>query len=158
MDTFLLFFWGREDKSSHSVLTLTIKAWSRSRWVQQIICSRSFGHRITQYSDMYQAGCAYAERAAEKLQAGRKRCCVISVFIRASPHDENKTFYNPQASGRLTIPKRHRLVCRSGHSKKLGHKARDAIAGLYNTLRWFTDRQIKTLSIYLYRRSFNLFI
>jgi DNA polymerase V len=71
---------------------------------QQIICSRSFGHRITQYSDMYQAICAYAERAAEKLRAERQHCCVISVFIRTSPHDENKTFYNPQASGRLTIP------------------------------------------------------
>lgn len=36
---------------------------------QQIICSRSFGHRITQYADMHQAVCAYAERAAEKLRA-----------------------------------------------------------------------------------------
>lgn len=71
---------------------------------QQIICSRSFGHRITQYNDMHQAVCAYAERAAEKLRAERQHCCVISVFLRTSPHDENKTFYNPQASGRLAIP------------------------------------------------------
>lgn len=71
---------------------------------QQIICSRSFGHRITQYNDMYQAVCAYAERAAEKLRAERQHCCVISVFIRTSPHEENKIFYNPQASGRLAIP------------------------------------------------------
>lgn len=71
---------------------------------QQIICSRSFGHRITQYHDMHQAICAYAERAAEKLRVEKQHCCVISVFMRTSPHDENATLYSPQASGRLAIP------------------------------------------------------
>jgi DNA polymerase V len=71
---------------------------------QQIICSRSFGQRITQYNDMHQAICAYAERAAEKLRAERQHCCVISVFMRTSPHAENETFYSPQASGRLITP------------------------------------------------------
>ncbi|MFE8116602.1 translesion error-prone DNA polymerase V subunit UmuC [Brenneria goodwinii] len=71
---------------------------------QQIICSRSFGQRITQYSDMHQAVCAYAERAAEKLRAERQYCCVISVFMRTSPHAANEAFYGPQASGRLTTP------------------------------------------------------
>ncbi|MBL5882257.1 translesion error-prone DNA polymerase V subunit UmuC [Lelliottia aquatilis] len=71
---------------------------------QQIICSRSFGHRITEYRDMHQAVCAYAERAAEKLRAERQFCCVISVFMRTSPHAENEVFYGPQASGRLAVP------------------------------------------------------
>ncbi|HFZ8995956.1 TPA: translesion error-prone DNA polymerase V subunit UmuC [Citrobacter freundii] len=71
---------------------------------QQIICSRSFGRRITQYSDMHQAVCAYAERAAEKLRAEKQYCCVISVFIRTSPHAADGVFYNPQASGRLSVP------------------------------------------------------
>lgn len=71
---------------------------------QQIICSRSFGHRITEYQEMQQAICAYAERAAEKLRAERQYCCVISVFMRTSPHAENDVFYGPQASGRLAIP------------------------------------------------------
>lgn len=71
---------------------------------QQIICSRSFGHRITAYQDMRQAICTYAERAAEKLRAEKQFCCVISVFMRTSPHAENETFYGPQASGRLAIP------------------------------------------------------
>ncbi|MGO4742331.1 translesion error-prone DNA polymerase V subunit UmuC [Serratia quinivorans] len=71
---------------------------------QQIICSRSFGHRITAYQDMRQAICTYAERAAEKLRAEKQFCCVISVFMRTSPHAENEIFYGPQASGRLAIP------------------------------------------------------
>lgn len=71
---------------------------------QQIICSRSFGRRIAAYDEMHQAICAYAERAAEKLRAEKQCCCVISVFIRTSPHAENEVFYGPQASGRLAIP------------------------------------------------------
>jgi len=71
---------------------------------QQIICSRSFGHRITQYADMHQAVCAYAERAAEKLRAEHQYCCAISVFLRTSPHAVNDIFYGPQASGRLAVP------------------------------------------------------
>ena len=53
---------------------------------------------------MQQAVCAYAERAAEKLRAEKQFCCVISVFMRTSPHAENEVFYGPQASGRLAIP------------------------------------------------------
>ncbi|WP_039058303.1 translesion error-prone DNA polymerase V subunit UmuC [Enterobacter sp. Bisph1] len=71
---------------------------------QQIICSRSFGHRVTHYEDMHQAICSWAERAAEKLRAEKQYCRVITVFIRTSPHAENEPFYSPQASGRLSIP------------------------------------------------------
>ncbi len=71
---------------------------------QNILCSRSFGHRITAYEDMHEAVCTYAERAAEKLRAEKQFCCVISVYIRTSPHAENEAFYGPQASGRLAIP------------------------------------------------------
>lgn len=71
---------------------------------QQVICSRSFGHRITAYEEMHQAICTYAERAAEKLRAEKQFCCVISVFMRTSPHAEDEIFYGPQASGRLAIP------------------------------------------------------
>nr|QTX14396.1 Error-prone, lesion bypass DNA polymerase V (UmuC) [Klebsiella pneumoniae] len=34
---------------------------------QQIVCSRSFGQRITTYEEMRRAVCQYAERAAEKV-------------------------------------------------------------------------------------------
>lgn len=33
---------------------------------QEIVCSRSFGGRITEYHEMRQAICSYASRAAEK--------------------------------------------------------------------------------------------
>lgn len=71
---------------------------------QQIVCSRSFGHRVTDYQDMHQAICAWAERAAEKLRGEKQYCRFISVFIRTSPHDDNGTGYNNQASGRLLLP------------------------------------------------------
>lgn len=71
---------------------------------QQIIYSRSFSHRITDYDEMHQVVCAYAERAAEKLRAERQYCCVISLFMRTSPHAVNEVFYAPQSSGRLAVP------------------------------------------------------
>lgn len=71
---------------------------------QQIICSRSFGKRITQYADMHQAICAYAERAAEKLRAEHQFCRFISVFIRTSPHADNHIYYGNQASVTLMTP------------------------------------------------------
>ncbi|MBE4893106.1 translesion error-prone DNA polymerase V subunit UmuC [Enterobacter asburiae] len=71
---------------------------------QQIICSRSFGHRITQYEEMHQAICAYAERAAEKLRGERQYCRFISVFVRTSPHADNEIYYGNQASVTLMTP------------------------------------------------------
>lgn len=71
---------------------------------QQIVCSRSFGYRITDYNDMHEAICAYAERAAEKLRQERQYCCQISVFLRTSPHADGEVFYSNQASGRVSIP------------------------------------------------------
>ncbi|HGH5412745.1 TPA: translesion error-prone DNA polymerase V subunit UmuC [Citrobacter freundii] len=87
---------------------------------QQIICSRSFGHRITQYSDMHQAICAYAERASEKLRSERQFCRFVSVFLRTSPHADNEIYYGNQASVKLLIP---------------SNDTRDIINAATNTLR-----------------------
>ncbi len=51
---------------------------------QQIVCSRSFGQRITTYEEMRQAVCQYAERASEKLRGERQYCRHISTFIKTS--------------------------------------------------------------------------
>ncbi|CCJ72476.1 Error-prone, lesion bypass DNA polymerase V (UmuC) [Cronobacter condimenti 1330] len=51
---------------------------------QQIVCSRSFGYRVTDYQDMRQAVCAWAERAAEKLRHEHQFCRQVAVFIRTS--------------------------------------------------------------------------
>lgn len=71
---------------------------------QQIVCSRSFGSRITEYMDMRQAVCAFAERAAEKLRKERQYCKQIAVFVRTSPHAEGEVFYGNQDNGKLLTP------------------------------------------------------
>ena len=68
---------------------------------QQIVCSRSFGSRITENMYMRQAVCAFAERAAEKLRKERQSCKQIAVFVRTSPHAEGEVFYGNQANGKL---------------------------------------------------------
>lgn len=60
---------------------------------QQIVCSRSFGQRITTYEEMRQAVCQYAERAAEKLRGERQYCRHISTFIKTSPFAVNEPYY-----------------------------------------------------------------
>lgn len=71
---------------------------------QQIVCSRSFGTRVTDYMEMRQAVCAYAERAAEKLRQEKQYCRQIGVFVRTSPHAIGETFYGNQATGKLLTP------------------------------------------------------
>lgn len=71
---------------------------------QQIICSRSFSYRITDYEALHQAVCAYAERAAEKLREEKQYCRQISVFLRTSPHAAGEDLYANQATGRLLTP------------------------------------------------------
>lgn len=73
---------------------------------QQIICSRSFGERISTYESMRQAVCQYAERAAEKLRGERQYCCHISVFVKTSPFAINEPYYGNVASERLLTPTR----------------------------------------------------
>ncbi|MBJ7220919.1 MULTISPECIES: translesion error-prone DNA polymerase V subunit UmuC [unclassified Brenneria] len=71
---------------------------------QQILCSRSFSSRITDYAHMRQAVCRYAERAAEKLRHERQYCCQVSVFIRTSPHVGYEAYYGDQATRMTRVP------------------------------------------------------
>ena len=71
---------------------------------QQIVCSRSFAGRITEYADMREAVCNYAVRAAEKLRGERQYCRLIGVFIRTSPHAEGEMFYGNQAIIKVLTP------------------------------------------------------
>ncbi|WP_272880374.1 DUF4113 domain-containing protein [Aeromonas caviae] len=68
---------------------------------QQIICSRSFGERITTFGPMREALAGYMERAAEKLRAEGQRCRHITLFIRSSPFSERETYYSNQISAKL---------------------------------------------------------
>ncbi|MFC0225907.1 translesion error-prone DNA polymerase V subunit UmuC [Serratia aquatilis] len=71
---------------------------------QQIICSRSFGERITEYEQMHQAICMYATRAAEKLREERQYCRHVSAWIKTSPFSANEAYYGNSANILLSIP------------------------------------------------------
>ncbi|EAP3007774.1 Y-family DNA polymerase [Salmonella enterica] len=73
---------------------------------QQIICSRSFGERVTTYEALRQAICQHAERAVEKLRGERQFCRHIAVFVKTSPFAVNETYYGNVASEKLLLPTR----------------------------------------------------
>lgn len=61
---------------------------------QQIVCSRSFGQRITALEDMQHAVVTYATRAAEKLREQGSKCCHISVFIATGRYGNEPQYAN----------------------------------------------------------------
>lgn len=71
---------------------------------QEIVCSRSFGGRITEYLEMRQAICSYASRAAEKLRGEHQYCRFISAFVKTSPFALNEPYYGNSASVKLLTP------------------------------------------------------
>lgn len=71
---------------------------------QEIVCSRSFGERITNYDAMRQAICSYAFRAAEKLRGEHQFCRFISAFVKTSPFALNEPYYGNSASVKLLTP------------------------------------------------------
>lgn len=71
---------------------------------QQIVCSRSFGERVTTYEAMRQAVCQNAERAAEKLRGERHFCRHIAVFVKTSPFAVSEPYYGNVASKKLMTP------------------------------------------------------
>lgn len=71
---------------------------------QEIICSRSFSGRITEYEEMRQAICSYASRAAEKLRGEHQYCRFISAFVKTSPFALNEPYYGNNASVKLLTP------------------------------------------------------
>jgi DNA polymerase V len=52
---------------------------------QQIACTRSFGHPVTELTDLQQAVTEFACRAAEKLRKQKGHAAQVLVFIRTSP-------------------------------------------------------------------------
>ncbi|MEH1300939.1 Y-family DNA polymerase [Raoultella ornithinolytica] len=71
---------------------------------QEIVCSRSFGGRITEYYEMRQAICSYASRAAEKLRGEHQYCRFISAFVKTSPFALNEPYYGNSVSVKLLTP------------------------------------------------------
>ncbi|CAK9887200.1 MAG: Protein UmuC (plasmid) [Candidatus Erwinia impunctatus] len=70
---------------------------------QQIVCSRSFGERVTSLEGLHQAVCQHAARAAEKLRQEGQYCRHISAFIKTSPFSPGEPYYGNVAGERLTV-------------------------------------------------------
>ena len=71
---------------------------------KQIVCSRSFGVKVTHFEFLSEAVCEYATRATEKLRKEQQQAKVLTVFIRTSPFKDNEPQYSNSASGELLIP------------------------------------------------------
>ncbi|EPO3035396.1 translesion error-prone DNA polymerase V subunit UmuC [Vibrio cholerae] len=71
---------------------------------KQIVCSRSFGEKVTHFELLREAICEYATRATEKLRKEQQQAKVLTVFIRTSPFKGNEPQYSNSASGELLIP------------------------------------------------------
>ncbi|HFD2936416.1 TPA: translesion error-prone DNA polymerase V subunit UmuC [Klebsiella quasipneumoniae subsp. similipneumoniae] len=61
---------------------------------QQIVCSKSFGQRVTLLEDMQHAVATYATRAAEKLREQGSKCRHISVFIATGRYGDEPQYAN----------------------------------------------------------------
>lgn len=61
---------------------------------QQIVCSKSFGQRVTDLEDMQHAVVMYATRAAEKLREQGSKCCHISVFVATGRYGNEPQYAN----------------------------------------------------------------
>ncbi len=71
---------------------------------KQIVCSRSFGVKVTHFELLREAICEYATRATEKLRKEQQQAKVMTVFIRTSPFKDNEPQCSNSASGELLIP------------------------------------------------------
>jgi DNA polymerase V len=61
---------------------------------KEIICSRSFGQRITELYELEEAVSSYVTRAAEKLRAQQSIAAAVYVYIRTSPYGTKKQYVN----------------------------------------------------------------
>jgi len=61
---------------------------------KEIMCSRSFGQRITELYELEEAVSSYVTRAAEKLRAQQSIAAVVYVYIRTSPYGTKKQYVN----------------------------------------------------------------
>lgn len=64
---------------------------------QQIVCSRSFKQRLTEFSDLAEALAGFCCRAAEKLRQQQSLTGCVSVFIRTNPFNPEEPQYQQSA-------------------------------------------------------------
>lgn len=71
---------------------------------KQIVCSRSFGERITEFNAMREAISEYTARAAEKLRQEKRRAKVLTVFMRTNRFTPTEPQYTPSITTELNLP------------------------------------------------------
>lgn len=72
---------------------------------KQLLCSRSFAERITDYDSLRETVCEFAARAAERLRDGGQACGAVNVFIRTSMFNASEPCYTNTATGKLSSPR-----------------------------------------------------
>lgn len=71
---------------------------------KQIMTSRSFGTKLTEYDDLQAAITYFATRAGEKLRAQQLTTTALTVFIQTSPFDTSKPQYGNSATIQFDYP------------------------------------------------------
>jgi DNA polymerase V len=69
---------------------------------QQIVCSRSFSRRLTEYKELSEAMAEFCSRAAEKLRNQQSVTGHISVFLRTNPFNPDEPQY--QRAAAINLP------------------------------------------------------
>jgi DNA polymerase V len=83
---------------------------------QQIVCSRSFSRRLTEYGELSQALAEFASRAAEKLRGQQSVAGHIAVFIRTNPFNPHEPQYQRAAGVMLhSATQDTRVIIREAH-------------------------------------------
>jgi DNA polymerase V len=70
---------------------------------QQIVCSRSFSRRLTDYRELSQALAEFCSRAAEKLRKQHSVTGCVTIFIRTNPFNPKEPQYQRSASVKLDV-------------------------------------------------------
>jgi DNA polymerase V len=68
---------------------------------QQIVCSRSFSRRLTEYRELAEALAAFGSRAAEKLRGQNSVAGGLTIFLRTNPFNPKEPQYQRVAGTRL---------------------------------------------------------
>ncbi|WP_341327303.1 Y-family DNA polymerase [Methylotuvimicrobium sp. KM2] len=68
---------------------------------QQIVCSRSFRQKVTQFDELAGALAEFCSRAAEKLRQQNSAAGALTVFLRTNPHNSQEPQY--RAAVTLTL-------------------------------------------------------
>lgn len=71
---------------------------------QQIVCSRSFKRRLSNYTELAEALASFCSRAAEKLRKQNSVAGSISVSIKTNPHNPNEPQYQRSINIQLQQP------------------------------------------------------